>query len=115
VPTQQECLGCGSLFPKNQLKRGRCPSCLAAQTSGYDQAKRTRRPYSEAERRRRHATVAAHVAIHGWWCPGWGADHPPHPSSDLTAHHVDAYGRTGSESGPLAVLCRSYNSTLGAR
>jgi len=93
-----------------------CPSHQVARDQAEDLARRARRPRaSYAEEQRRRAAVEAHVVIYGWWCPGWGTDHQPHASLDLTAHHVEAFGRTGSEGGPLAVLCRSYNSTLGDR
>lgn len=62
-----------------------------------------------AERRRRKAAVEAHVAIHGWWCPGWGSQEA-HESHDLTAAHTKAVGLGGADS-ELRVLCRTCNSS----
>lgn len=75
---------------------------------------RTRRRHrSKAERRRRSAVVAEHIAQHGYVCPGYGV--PSHPSTDLTADHITPVSRGGSEEGgPLRVLCRSCNSRRGA-
>jgi hypothetical protein len=42
-------------------------------------------------------------------CPRCGAW-----TADLTAEHLEPYALTGSEGGPLSVLCRSCNSKLGA-
>ena len=42
------------------------------------------------------ATRAAHVAQHGWTCPGYKRD--PHPSTDLVVDH------------DLGVLCRTCNA-----
>ena len=62
--------------------------------------------------------IAKHVGQFGWVCPGDGAEHPSHPSHDLTADHVVAIEDGGSPfplDDGLRVLCRSWNSTLGAR
>jgi hypothetical protein len=67
-----------------------------------------------SERRRRAATVAAHVRRHGWTCPG-DDQHQAHPCRDLTAHHIDAVAAGGDPNGPHAVLCRSRNSAIGSR
>lgn len=42
--------------------------------------------------------IAAHVATHGWNCPGWKRD--SHPSTDLTLDHGP----------PQRVMCRGCNS-----
>lgn len=86
----------------------RCPDCARHVEAERTRGKRSRRPYTHAERQRRADTVRTWVQAHGWWCPGWHAD--PHPSQDLTADHITEVGSGGSEQGPLAVLCRSCNS-----
>jgi len=92
----------------------RTPSRCPAHQRVVDQAKRQRRPHTYAEDQRRAAAVAAHVAVHGWWCPGWG-DRPAHPSMDLTADHIIPVGAGGPEDGPLLVRCRPCNSARGAK
>jgi hypothetical protein len=47
--------------------------------------------------------IGAHVARHGWWCPGWGVD--PHESHDLTTDHV-----VDGDPTLLQVLCRGCNT-----
>lgn len=104
----------GQPCPTRQLVRARPGAKQAARCRPcqrrHDRAHNARRPdlHDPAETARRAHAVAAHVAAHGWWCPGDGPDHPPHPSRDLTAHHV-----TGPGHGPLRVLCRSRNSAIG--
>jgi hypothetical protein len=92
----------------------RCPPCKQAHDRAHNARRRAQDSYPEQQRRRQ--AVAAHVAVHGWWCLGLeGYDHQPHPTRDLTAHHLDAPGAGGPEHGPLAVICRSLNSSIGAR
>lgn len=76
------CLKCGILTARGS----RCPTCRTAQRAKYrgDWPQRSRQ------------AVAAHVAAHGWNCPGWGT--PPHPSRDLTLDHQ------------VGVLCRECNA-----
>lgn len=61
--------------------------------------------------------VEAHVGEHGWVCPGDGDAHAPHPSHDLTADHRIPLAEGGDpfDRRNLRILCRSWNSTLGAR
>lgn len=100
------CLDCG-----NQTRNGSyCRQCAPAV-----EARRHNRAYDTPEwRRRRAAAIRAHVAAHGWVCPGYRR--PPHPSRDLTVDHPVALAAGGSllEQG-LEVLCRSCNSVKGAR
>jgi 5-methylcytosine-specific restriction enzyme A len=104
---KRPCLGC------NRLTEGsRCPDCQRLIDTAMQRAKRSRRPYTPAERKRRAEAVAAHRAEHGNWCPGWQRD--PHPSADLTADHVVPVGAGGPEDGPLIVRCRRCNSARGA-
>lgn len=86
---KRPCLKCGTLTDGS-----RCPT--------------HRRDNTNRERQRRAATVAAHRAQHGDWCPGWHT--PPHPSTDLTADHPTDVATGGSEHQDLNVLCRSCNS-----
>jgi 5-methylcytosine-specific restriction endonuclease McrA len=91
--------GCGAL-----VEHPPCPDCKL----------RTRKPdRSWGERQRRKRTVAAWVRRNGWVCPGWG-ERDAHPSRDLTADHITPRAH-GGEHGPLRVLCRSCNSSRGAR
>lgn len=92
----------------------RCPPCRRA----HDRARNARRPErrSHAEQQRRRQAVQAHVRAYGWRCLGLpGYDHPAHPTHDLTAHHAQAVGASGTEHGRLVVICRSLNSKIGAR
>ena len=60
--------------------------------------------------------LAAHVGRWGWVCPGEG-DHAPHPSRDLTVDHILPRAEGGADfaRSNLRILCRSWNSSLGAR
>ena len=93
------------------------PGCPELVTSVRCQRHRLESPTSLQrdwrERKRRERTVSQHVAERGWWCPGY-ADHPAHPSHDLTAAHIVAVANGGGD-GPLTVLCRSENSRLRDR
>lgn len=97
------CLDCAELTTTT-----RCAQHTRAHQRRHHQAKRARRPYTYAERKRREAAVARHIQLHGHWCPGW--DRPPHPATDLTADHLTPVATGGPEGGPLGVLCRSCNS-----
>jgi hypothetical protein len=61
--------------------------------------------------------IARHVGQFGWTCPGDGSDHPGHATTDLTCDHVVALEDGGAPFDPAntRILCRSWNSTLGAR
>lgn len=107
MPPLRTCLDC------NTLTTGpRCPTCKAAQQRTKDARRPDRR--SHAEQQRRRATIAQHVAVYGWVCPG-DERHERHPCQDLTADHITPVGAGGREDGPLRVLCRSRNSARGAR
>lgn len=108
------CLGLRGQPPCGELTTGsRCPEHQRRLNTLTTRAKRRRRPYDGAERDRRAAAVAEHIALHGYWCPGWNV--PEHQSADLTADHVHAVAAGGREDGPLAVLCRTCNGRKGAR
>lgn len=113
MPPLRPCLGlpgerCGELTTGT-----RCTPCAALFERRNTRAKRQRRPYLNVEKNRRAAAVAAWVAEHGWWCPGYGRT--AHESHDLTADHVEAVAAGGDEGGALGVLCRSCNGRKGAR
>ena len=61
--------------------------------------------------------IARHVGQYGWVCPGDGPEHPAHTTTDLTLDHVLALAEGGApfDPGNTRVLCKSWNSTLGAR
>jgi len=61
--------------------------------------------------------IARHVGQYGYVCPGDGAEHPAHPTRDLTLDHVTALIDGGAPFDPAntRVLCRSRNSANGAR
>lgn len=94
-----------------------CPSCGAPRRGntcrcGWRATANRRRPgYTAAETRRRAQTVQAHIATHGYTCPGW--KRPPHPATDLTADHITPIAAGGPENGPLTVLCRTCNASKG--
>lgn len=62
----------------------------------------------------RRRVVEAHVARHGFICPGWGVE--PHPALDLVADHVLPVAAGGlSVPGNVQVLCRRCNGRKGDR
>jgi 5-methylcytosine-specific restriction protein A len=104
------CLGLpGKACPRLTGAPGsRCPDCQRVVEGAKLRAKRQVRPRaSTAEERRRAAVVRAHRAEHGDVCPGW--QRPAHPATDLTADHIVSVRASGSEAGPLSVLCRVCN------
>jgi 5-methylcytosine-specific restriction enzyme A len=102
------CLNCGRLSTGT-----RCPAHTRTHQVQAQRAKRTRRPYTYEEQRRRAKAVDDWVAVHGWLCPGWRR--PAHKSRDLTADHVHAVAAGGAEDGHLQVLCRSCNGRKAAQ
>jgi 5-methylcytosine-specific restriction enzyme A len=106
---KRPCLGLPGQ-PCRELATGpRCPMHQRQVDADRQRSKRARRPRPPAtEDRRRAEAVAAWIATHGHWCPGWRRE--PHPSTDLTADHVVAFANNRNENSQLAVLCRSCNS-----
>lgn len=96
------CLTCGALTT-NGTRCARCP-------------KPTRAGYTNTERQRRALLVQQWRSQYGDVCPGWdrGA-HAVTAPNVLTADHVHAVARGGQQTGPLAVLCRSCNSSKADR
>lgn len=105
-------------MPKPRLKPCAQPGCPALQHEPRCTAHRRAnerykrqfgsKPTEPRDRARRKATVDAHRAHHGNWCPGWGRE--PHTSSDLTADHIHEVTLGGDPHGPLQVLCRGCNA-----
>lgn len=94
------------------MKR-RClePGCSALTTESRcpPHARRRRAAYGGEWPRISREAIAAHRAVHGNWCPGWGVD--PHPSADLTADHVNPLRLDAG----VRVLCRACNGRRGDR
>jgi 5-methylcytosine-specific restriction protein A len=96
------CLGlpgspCGALSPTT-----RCPT----HTRAHDRTRRpntTQRGYGAGWQAQSKAAIAAHVAEHGYWCPGYAV--PPHPSTDLTTDHL-----VDGDASVVVVGCRSCNA-----
>jgi 5-methylcytosine-specific restriction protein A len=82
----------------------RCP-CAPSTRTGYD----------NAERRRRAQLVADHLEAYGPVCPGWRREMHEVDPSQLTADHVVPVAAGGDPRGTLQALCRSCNSSRGAR
>ena len=63
--------------------------------------------------------IARHVGQFGWLCPGGGGEHAGHPVApgSLTTDHVLAIDDGGAPFDPAntRILCKSWNSTLGAQ
>src|SRR5664280_3011745 len=49
--------------------------------------------------------IARHVGQYGWVCPGDGAEHPAHPTRDLTLDHVLALIDGGAPFDPANTRC----------
>lgn len=90
-----------------------CPTCHTLGPCPHRGAAR----HTRNGRRWQHTRTAILNAWrneHGNWCPGWPpTGHPPHPSTDLTVHHIDGLATTGHDTGRHTVLCRSENSRIG--
>lgn len=91
------CLDCG--LPS---EGSRCP--------GHERAHRALR--GRAWRTMAKAAIAAHVAEHGYVCPGWQRE--PHPSTDLTADHGIPLAVGGDPlPAQVTILCRGCNGRKG--
>jgi hypothetical protein len=64
-----------------------------------------------SERKRRAQAVTEWVMRNGHICPGY--NRPPHQSTDLTADHPIRVADGGDQAQPLAILCRTCNSSKG--
>lgn len=107
------CLDCRRRIDKTAAKGGRCASC-ASRTK----AAKNRRLRGTAEYQRARAElVAAHLAAHGRWCPGFERTaHELRPSQKLTVDHIVplAAGGTNDRSN-LRVLCDRCNGRKSAK
>lgn len=93
----------------------RCRQLVAAGVRCECAGATTKRGYTNAERVRRARAVADHLEAYGPVCPGWRREmHEVQPAT-LTADHVLAVAAGGTQDGALQVLCRSCNSSKGAR
>lgn len=94
---------------------GRCPTHTSQDNRGRHRTTPTkvarRQPGVAAHRRR---AVEQHVARHGWRCLG-DTTHPAHDCRDLVADDPIPIARGGDPFQPLHVICRSANSSKGAR
>jgi hypothetical protein len=94
---RRPCLTCG----QPTASGSRCPTCEADR----QRRRNARRPqYRGNWPKVSRAAIVAHVAAHGWVCPGYGVS--AHASTDLTADHQHDHS--------VAVLCRSCNGRRGA-
>lgn len=96
------CLDCGQVTSR----RMRCASCERAREH---ERYRQRPHYRHGWAATRDAMLRAWREQYGDVCPGWRR--PPHAATDLTVDHVIPRSTRGG----LRVLCRSCNSTRGAR
>lgn len=104
------CVDCGRI-----TQRTRCPACQRTANAKRNAARRdgghTDPEWIALSRRVRKAWVSTH----GWWCPG-DEHHGHHPTHDLTVHHPTPLANGGGLlDQPPQVICRSWNSRLGAR
>ena len=102
------CNVCGALATQGS----RCDRHPRRSGVGANRALHGSREWTQLSRR----VIEQHVAEHGWTCPGDGAEHPAHPSRDLTADHIQPVKLGGAplDRANLRVLCRSRNSAGGA-
>lgn len=101
------CLDCGTLT----RNPSRCDEHQAAWEARRDAQRGTsaQRGYDSRWRRTAAAAVADHRAVYGGWCPGYRV--PGHEADDLTADHIVAKARGGTdEPSNMQVLCRGCNS-----
>ena len=94
-------------MPRPCIVRG----CYALVTKG-SRCRQHQLAYRNPERQRMNRAVAQHITEVGYWCPGYAV--PPHPSTDLTADHIQARANGGNGT-RLTVLCRACNARKGTR
>lgn len=111
------CLGPSALSrcPNGTLTaRTRCGPCTAVWRLSHPT-----REVSAAEAAEHRAILAAWQEVNGWHCPGHpDTDHQPHrvAAGQLTVHHLqDVVAGGAPVGGPKQVLCRYWNSRLGAQ
>jgi 5-methylcytosine-specific restriction endonuclease McrA len=106
-PVMTVCSGCGRIIDPRQKKRGKCPACLSTyyKTRRQQRGSTAQRGYGSDYQRRRAAAIKAQP-----WCSDCG--HVGSVENPLTAEHITPVAK-GGKYGPLAVLCRSCNSSRG--
>lgn len=98
--------------------RGLCDGCLRDYRARHDRKRvgtRERDHYDTAWRARSKREIRAHVALHGYLCPGYTGSDKPCPGADrhrnpLTLDHVEARNDENTQ-----VLCRVCNARKGAK
>jgi hypothetical protein len=73
-----------------------CPTLVSSGSRCAQHRTEQRAKYSGAWQSISQTAIREHVALLGWWCPGWKTD--AHDSTDLTLDHY------------VGVLCRGCNS-----
>ena len=108
--TARVCNDCGRI-----TQATRCTTCQRTHDNTRNAARRDNGHTSPEWQRTSRKLRAEWVATHGYWCPG-DANHGHHPSHDLTVHHPTPLIRGGSLTDQaLRIVCRSANSSMGAR
>lgn len=102
-------------FPGCTTKAGECQRHRSMVNRGYHRTTPTKvarqQPGVAAHRQ---AAITAHVKQHGWLCLG-DDDHERHETRDLTADDPLPIALGGDPMQQLMVMCRSANSSKGAR
>jgi hypothetical protein len=99
------CLGCKRII--EPYMKGRCRECYESSERTRDSGRKRKRPhYGRQWSKLSKATIEEHVRRCGWICPRCHKQ-----TRDLTTDHVVPR----QTSGGLAVMCRSCNSSKGAR
>jgi hypothetical protein len=110
--THRVCTTCNRI---HTWRGPRCHPCQRAHDAQRNAARRNGGHTSPEWQATSRRIRAEWVATHGWWCPG-DEHHGHHPTHDLTVHHPTPL----KDGGPLLnqdfrVVCRSANSSMGAR
>lgn len=93
----------------------RCPRHQRQYNAGLHRTTPTKVARQDpAVRAHREAAVDAHVAEHGWVCLG-DDNHDRHETEDLVADDPLPIALGGDPLQQLVVMCRSANSSKGAR
>lgn len=101
-------------FVEKQSDRGCCPEHALDTERHQRRTVPTKRARTWTVQQHRAQAVRAHVNKHGWVCLG-DNNHASHHTRDLVADDPVPIARGGDPMQPLVVMCRSANSTKGAR